>query len=139
MGRVMVAAKIENVADLYMMQKGLSKPDDVHMVEVSDALADTGATNLSMSGSLIRQRSLIPLRSRYARTTVGDVPAQVFGAARVTVQGRECTIDVTEVPETCPVLIGHVPLEMLDLVVDHGGQRLIGNPAHGGEPMCELY
>jgi hypothetical protein len=28
---------------------------------------------------------------------------------------------------------------MLDLVVDEHGDRLIGNPAHGGEPMLEMY
>jgi hypothetical protein len=30
-------------------------------------------------------------------------------------------------------------LEGLDLVVDTVGQRLIGNPAHGGEHVIELY
>jgi hypothetical protein len=43
------------------------------------------------------------------------------------------------VPDDCPVLIGQVPLELLDFVVDPGGQRLIGNPAHGGEHIIELY
>jgi hypothetical protein len=37
------------------------------------------------------------------------------------------------------VLIGQVPLEMLDFVVDPQSQRLIGNPEHGGEQMLELY
>jgi hypothetical protein len=46
---------------------------------------------------------------------------------------------VTEIPDDCPVLIGQVPLELLDFVVDPKGQRLIGNPAHGGEHMIEIY
>jgi hypothetical protein len=37
------------------------------------------------------------------------------------------------------VLIGQIPLEYLDLVVEARGQRLVGNPAHGGEHMFELY
>jgi predicted aspartyl protease len=139
MGRVTVPAKIENVGDLYMMQKGLLKPEEVRTVEVGEALVDTGATTLSLPGSLIQQLSLFPLRSRFARTAAGDVQVQVFGAVRLTVQGRDCTIDVTEVPENCPVLIGQVPLELLDFVVDPKGRRLIGNPAHGGEQMLELY
>jgi hypothetical protein len=36
-------------------------------------------------------------------------------------------------------LIGQVPLELLDFVVDPRGQRLIGNPEHGGEHIIELY
>ena len=32
-----------------------------------------------------------------------------------------------------PVLVGQIALEALDWVVDAKGQRLIGNPDHGGE------
>jgi hypothetical protein len=34
---------------------------------------------------------------------------------------------------------GQVPLEVLDFVVDSRGQKLVGNPAHGGEQMTEEY
>ena len=61
------------------------------------------------------------------------------GAVRLTVQDRECTVDVCEVPDDCPVLIGQVPLELLDFVVDPVNQRLIGNPEHGGEQMYDLF
>jgi hypothetical protein len=37
------------------------------------------------------------------------------------------------------LLIGQVPLEVLDFVVGAIGQQLIGNPAHGGEHLIELY
>jgi len=36
-------------------------------------------------------------------------------------------------------LIGVIPLEILDFVVDPKGQRLVGNPAHGGEQMFEMF
>jgi predicted aspartyl protease len=137
--RVKVAAKIENLGELYMVEKGLLQGDQVHRIEVSDALVDTGATTLSMPKSLIDQLGLTPLRSRTARTSAGLATFKVYGAVRLTVQGRECTIDVAEVPEDCPVLIGQVPLELLDFVVDPANQCLIGNPAHGGEQMLEMY
>ena len=38
-----------------------------------------------------------------------------------------------------PLLIGQVPRELLDLVMDSRGGRLVGNPAHGGEHVFELY
>ncbi len=139
MGRVTVAAKIENVAELFLSQQGVLPADKVHRLEVSDALVDTGATTLSMPRSLINQLNLFPLRSRVARTSAGLATFQVYGAVRLTVQGRECTIDVAEVPEDCPVLIGQVPLELLDFVIDPAHQCLIGNPAHGGEQMLEMY
>jgi hypothetical protein len=46
--------------------------------------------------------------------------------------------DVSEIPNSCPALIGQIPLELLDFVVDPKGQRLIGNPDHGGEEMIDL-
>ena len=58
---------------------------------------------------------------------------------RLTIQGRDCPSDVVEVPEDCPVLVGQVPLELMDFVADPAGQALIGNPAHGGEQIIELY
>ena len=58
---------------------------------------------------------------------------------RLIVQGREFTCDVAEIADDCPVLIGQIPLEGLDFVVDPQGQRLIGNPAHGGEHMIEIF
>ena len=139
MGRVVVAAKIENVAELFLSKKGILSPELVHRIEVSDALVDTGATTLSMPKSLIEQLDLTPLRNRTARTSAGLATFRVYGGVRLTVQGRECTVDVAEVPEDCPVLIGQVPLELLDFVVDPASQRLIGNPAHGGEQMLEMY
>jgi hypothetical protein len=47
--------------------------------------------------------------------------------------------DVLEVPDSVPVLVGEIPLESLDLVVDLRAHKLIGNPAHGGEHMFEMY
>jgi predicted aspartyl protease len=139
MGRVTVPAKIENWGDLYMVEKGLLQPDQVHRIEVSDALVETGATPLSMPKSLIDQLGLMPFRSRPVRTSAGVLTVNVYGGARLTVQGRDCQVDVVELPEGSRVLIGQVPLEFLDFVVDPANQRLIGNPAHGGEQMIEMY
>ena len=48
-------------------------------------------------------------------------------------------MDVTELPDGCPVLIGQIPLEAMDFVVDMPSRSVIGNPAHGGEHVIELY
>jgi clan AA aspartic protease len=139
MGKVLVEAKIENLGDLFLAEKGLMPKEDVRTVQVDDALVDTGASGLSMPGRLIQQLGLTPLRKRMARTTAGTVSFQVYGTVRLTIQGRECPVDVSELPDDCPVLIGQIPIETLDFVVDPRNQRLIGNPAHGGEDMFEMY
>ena len=140
MGRVAVAATVENAGDLWTVQQGLIRPEQVHRVDIPDALVDTGAAYLSMPLRLIRQLGFDnPFRTRQVRTTSGVRSAGVYGPVRLTIMERFCSTDVVEVPDDCPVLIGQVPLEMLDWVVDTKNQRLIGNPEHGGEHMIDLY
>jgi len=139
MGKVLATAKIENLEDLYGLKNGLLLPEQVRSLEVTDALVDTAATTLSMPKRLISQLGLEPVRTRRARTSAGPVTVQVYGTVRLTIQGRDCVTDVAELPDDCPVLIGQIPLEQLDFVPDPAGHRLIGNPAHGGEHVIELY
>lgn len=139
MGRVMVKVLVENLNDLAGVQAGTLTPDQVRKVEIPDALVDTGATGLLMPKRLIAQLGLMPLRTRNAMTAGGVVSMQVYRAARLTVQGRDCILDVTEVSDELPVLIGQIPLESMDWVIDMQGQKLIGNPAHGGEQMIEVF
>lgn len=134
-----MTAIIENLEDSFMARNGVMTDDQVRRVEVTDALVDTGATQLSMPKRLIDQLGLRPARTRLARTTAGSITVQVYEAVRLTIQERDCLSDVRELPDDCPVLIGQLPLEHLDFVVDLGGQRLTGNPAHGGEHIIELY
>lgn len=139
MGRVTVTAKIENLRDIFQVESQTLSADQARCVEVDDALVDTGATMLSMPKNLIGRLGLKPVRTRKAVTSAGPVTVQMYGTVRLTIQDRECITDVTELPEECPVLIGQIPLEQLDFVVDMKARKLIGNPAHGGEHVIELY
>jgi clan AA aspartic protease len=140
MGRVLTEATFTNVEDLLLVRRGLLTDDQVRRVTVEDALVDTGATNLSLPIRLIQQLGLEAWGKKHVTTSAGDVvETNLYGPVRLTIQGRDFTADVREVPDNVPVLIGQIPLEFLDLVVDPRNRRLIGNPAHGGEHMFEMY
>ena len=139
MGRVLTEATIENLKDLWDAERGLLPPEKVRRITVADALVDTGATRLSLPTRLIRQLGLTPHRTRRVISSTGATEATIYEAVRLTIQDRDCTVDVVEVPDEVPVLIGQLPLENLDLVVDLRARRLTGNPAHGGEQVFELY
>ena len=139
MGRVIVTARIENMKDLYAVELGVLTKDRVRALKVTDALVDTGASTLSLPRQMIQQLGLEYVRTRQTRTAAGAKESRVFGLAKITIQGRDFTTDVLELPDGSPVLIGQIPLEGMDWVVDLAGGRLIGNPAHGGEQMYELY
>jgi predicted aspartyl protease len=139
MGKVVVTALIENVEDLFDAEKGLIAPDAVRSIEVHDALVETAATELLLPRPTVASLGLRPLRMRQARGLGGIVPMPMYRAVRLTVQGRDCAVDAGEIGDESPVLIGQVPLELLDWVVDPRRQRLIGNPEHGGERVMEVF
>jgi predicted aspartyl protease len=139
MGKVLVAARIENLSDLFKVQEGSLSRDAVRMVDVTDALVDTGATLLHIPERLIQQLNLSRVRTRRVRMTAGIVDVGIYDPVRLTIQGRDCIVEVAAVPDDCPVLVGQLPLEGLDFVVDPCGQRLIGNPEHGGEHIIEAF
>lgn len=139
MGRVLTELTVENLEDLWAVKNGQLAADKVRRLEVKDALVDTGATSLALPESLIRQLGLMRRYTKQARTAGGVREVNVYEPVRLTVQGRDCTVDVMELPDSAPVLLGQVPLEFLDFVVDPRSQRLIGNPAHGGEQMFDMY
>jgi predicted aspartyl protease len=95
----------------------------VRRLEVPDALVDTGAMFLSLPQRYIQQLGLQRYRTRKAKTSGGIVEFGMYGVVRLTVYGRDCFVEVAEVPDECPALIGQIPLEALDFVVDPIGQR----------------
>jgi predicted aspartyl protease len=139
MGRVLTEITVENLGDLLDVQKGLLSTDKVRRIQVDDALVDTGATTLALPTRLIHQLGLTKRYDKRATSSRGLGNVAVYEAVRITIQGRDMTVDPIEVPDDVPVLVGQIPLEMLDLVVDVQGRRLTGNPAHGGEQVLELY
>jgi predicted aspartyl protease len=139
MGRVLTEATIENLEDAWEARKKRIPDEQVRRVTVTDALVDTGATTLSLPTQMIRQLGLQKQYKKMVRTSVGASEVTVYDAVRLTIQERTCTVDVVEVPDEIPVLIGQIPLEFLDFVVDMRSHALIGNPAHGGEHILELY
>jgi predicted aspartyl protease len=138
-GRFPVRAVVEDLEDHFQARKGVLTEDQIRRIEVDDAIVDTTVTALSLPRRLIPPLGLLRLRPRPTRTSAGTVMIQAHGAVRLAIEGRDCITEVWELPDDFPVVIGLVPLELLDFVVDPRGQRLIGNPEHGGEHMMDLF
>ena len=139
MGRVTTEVTIENVRDAWDAEQGRLKASEVRRVTLSDALVDTGATFLSLPKKIIKELGLAKAGEKRVTTSAGTRMAGIYGPVTLTILGRSCTMDVVEVPNSVPALIGQLPLEALDFVVDPNQRKLIGNPAHGGEHVIECY
>ncbi len=139
MGRVLTEATMENLKDLWDAERGQITEDQVRRLDLKDALVDTGATLVSLPKRMIQQLGLDKMGQKRITSSTGGGEADIYSAIRLTIQGRSCTMDVMELPDDVPPLIGQIPLEHLDFVVDLPSRTLIGNPAHGGEHVYELY
>ena len=99
----------------------------------------TGATRLYLKPSIIKKLGLERTDTVRTRATNGQALRGKYEPVQLELMDRRENFDVVEIPEDVPNLLGQVPLAVLDLVVDARGQRLIPNPAHGGEQMSEEY
>jgi clan AA aspartic protease len=138
MGRVQVEMTVESVEDLWAARKGELAPDQVRKVVIPDALVDTGASTIALPADVIRQLGLKKVKERPVRVATGTGTVSVYDVVQFTIQGREGKLEVIEVPEGNPALIGQLPLEMLCFVVDMKNHRLVGDPFTGGEHIVDL-
>ena len=98
-----------------------------------------GPPRLYLKPTVIKKLGLDRTDTVRSRTTNGAALRYKYGAVQLELMGRSEVFEVIEIPEDVPNLLGQVPLEVLDFVVDSKGQKLIPNPAHGGEQMTEEY
>ena len=129
--------ELENLYDLAAVELGVMKPEDVRRLTVTNALVDTGATGLCLPTLLIEQLGLTPIETRRARTATGIVDRLLYSAVQFTILERASIMQITDLPEGSPVLVGHMVLEHLDLCVGIKA-GLIYNPAHDGEWITEI-
>src|SRR5258708_7326327 len=121
MGRVTTEAIVERLMDLWDAQRGLRKPEDVRRIGLTEALVDTAATTLALPTRYVRELGLSKVREQNAVSSSGLGTISIYEAVRLTILNRNCVVEVMEVPEEVPALIGQILLEMLDLVVDLQG------------------
>jgi clan AA aspartic protease len=138
MGRVMQSIKLTNSYDEEDVTRGHLRSEEVRTTEI-DALVDTGATMLVLPADAVARLGLLVAgyrRVRYADGRTAEVP-WVSGVG-ITILGRETVTNaLVEAAGTTP-LIGQIPLEELDLLVDPKSRELRVNPASPDAPLLDI-
>lgn len=138
MGKVTARIKVTNWLDSEMQAMG-SRKDAPRMVE-ADALVDTGAVKFYLKKSVIQQLGLHPIGEIKSRTMSDRSELRtVFSPVALEIQGRTGRFDVVEIPDSLPNIVGQIPLEDLDWVVDCRNQKLISNPEHKHGELCDDF
>lgn len=104
----------------------------------TNALVDTGALHLCLPEAMSRQLNLAAERVR--RVTFADgrsVEAPYVGPVRVEVAGRSCFVGAMVLGDE--VLLGAIPMEDLDLMIDPARQQVVPRDPRGPASLAKGF
>ncbi len=136
MGKPTVSVDVINANDLGASETGLIPAHQVRHEQILFT-ADTGATFVSLPIDVIERLGLQQRGKSTGMTANGTVERRKFSPVFMEIMGRQTSVDAMELPVGTPPLLGVIPLEALDLIVNPRMQWLEGNPAHGGKYIIE--
>ena len=129
MGKVNARIKVQNWTDVELVSLG-HRTEPARSADL-DALVDTGTVFLYLQSSVIKGLGLRAVSEVTSRTLSDRIERRrVFSPVDLEIQGRSARFDVVELPDSLPNVVGQIPLEALDWVVDLRRQRLVPNPEH---------
>jgi clan AA aspartic protease len=137
MGKVMQKIKLTNYADIVRAQGGHLAPEGVRSIEV-DALIDTGATTLVLPADVVAKMGFAHVEVKKMRLADGSlVDSPRVTGIHLEICGRDMLTSAYVMPAGTTPLVGQIPLEELDLVVDARRQELRPNPEHPDGPILD--
>ena len=129
MGAVFTEITLKNARDAGNLAVGLINGQDVHETTVQ-AIVDTGAMSLVINEETRQKLALNIQDERFVRVASGDrVPCKVTEAVEVHWKDRQTACEAVVLTNAKTILLGAIPLEVLDLMVNPVAQELVG--VHG--------
>jgi clan AA aspartic protease len=133
MGTVYAEITLKNAGDVSMVKRGLIKEPEIRETTVQ-AVVDTGAITLIINEG-VRQELGLAVEGLRKATLANDQEAvcQLTEPVAIHWKNRVTACQALVVPGNREVLLGAIPLEGMDLMVNPVGRELVG--AHGDEPV----
>jgi clan AA aspartic protease len=128
MGYVYADIELTNEDDVALNQRGYLPENQIRKV-TTKALVDSGAYDLIINQEVQEQLKLRVLGKRpikLADETIVEV--DIVGPVEVRFETRATTVRALILPDTEEVLLGAIPLEGLDVIIDPLRERLLVNP-----------
>jgi predicted aspartyl protease len=137
MGKIMQSATIRNAAQVLAAENGWFKEELIIKSHI-EFLVDTGAAMVCLPMRVIDKLQLKRSGERKAQTANGEVTRGIYTPISLKILDREAIMEVMEVPDDTPPLLGYLALETLDLYPNPKLQILEGNPAREGKMVVDL-
>jgi clan AA aspartic protease len=134
MGTVYAEITLRNAGDIDKAEGGFIKEKDIHQATVR-AMVDTGAGTLVINEEVCQQLGL-RIEGLRGATFANDMRqiCKITAPVQVQWKNRIVSCNALVVPGSGEVLLGAIPLEGMDLMVNPVDQELVG--AHGDEVIC---
>ncbi len=130
MGLIYAEIELTSGDDLALHRRGYIKDEQIKRMKVS-ALVDSGAYMLSINESIKTQLDLQIVDKQIAQLADGSTVAlDIVGPIEVRFENRRTSVDAMVLPGEVEPLLGSIPMEDMDVLIDPKQQRLIVNPAH---------
>ena len=133
MGSVLAEITLRNGGDIILARYGHITEKNIRSFSVT-ALVDTGATTLVI-GDDLRERLGLAITKTHTVTLAGGSEAScgITEPVEICWEDRTSSVRAWVLPGEEQVLVGVIPLEEMDLIVDPINQKLVG--AHGNKAM----
>jgi len=129
MGHVNTQITLKNIRDIFKAKDGIIKEPEIRQATV-DVMVDTGSTTLIINEKLFQQLGLSAMGEREI-TFANDEKAvcKLTEPIEIHWKDRFVAMSALVIKDASEFLLGVLPLEGMDLLVDTVNQTLVG--AHG--------
>jgi clan AA aspartic protease len=128
MGLVYADIELIRADDLALYRHGILPEDQIKHMRVS-ALVGSGAYMLCINDRIKAQLDLRVIEEQNVRLADDtEMKVEVVGPVEIRFENRRATVDAYVIPGNAEPLLGVIPIEDLDVVIDPKQQRLIVNP-----------
>jgi clan AA aspartic protease len=128
MGLIYATIELTNTFEKDAAARGFIPKDQVRHTKVS-ALVDSGATLLCINENIQAQLGLTELGVETAELADGSIRTyQLVGPVTVQFENRNTLCRAVVLPGNSEVLLGAVPMQDLDVVIDPKLERMVVHP-----------
>jgi clan AA aspartic protease len=135
MGYVYADIELISTDDLALHRRGFLPESEIKRMRIT-ALVDSGAHTLVVNEHIRQQLDLPVLgetTARFANET--EVRVEIVGPVEIRFENRATTVRALMLPGNAEPLLGVIPIEDMDVVIDPKQQRLVVNPENPNIPL----
>lgn len=138
MGQVHANVILRNGEDVMALRSKKITEDKVRTIEVK-VLVDSGAIMLAINETIKAQLGLVSNEKDVAQMAYGSIKElELVWPVEVLFGNRKARVEAFVLPGDSEPLLGAIPMEQMDVLIDPRNQELIINPKHPNRPQYSM-